>query len=279
MSSNNNNNNSMMEKRYIKKNGSLSPTSPTKKASFSEAVVNKTDVGEFQEGYFIMSTPDDQKMRRPNISNNYNKNSPQRRSRTPPQQQSTGMSDDVIQKPLKQFTPKQQKHYQQPQQQQQQSTASYSSPPGLSLPLDGLLLTPANITKITSYAQHQDPIQQQSTMTVDFNTTPKKNNNKPFIQQTSQQNFKQQQQQCSIKNTSYSTSPPRYDSPKKSSSSPQSTCWAGGAFNNSPSPSSLPIPNFEDFQSQPTVPDLQSMTFDLRKLLNITPTVSTACSD
>ncbi|GAM18071.1 hypothetical protein SAMD00019534_012460 [Acytostelium subglobosum LB1] len=270
-SSSSNSSSSLMEKRTPRRNNNnTSPsTSPVKRASFSEAVVAKTDVGDFQEGYFIMSTHDELKMKKPALNNSSSRASPQRRrpiqqTYGTPNSNNTNQRDETSLKTLKQSSPKQQ------QQQQQQMhkvpiQLLQSSPSSLIAPQvtpqtemdDEFLLTPATISKISDAAPSID------------SSTPKKN--KPaFSHQQSTPTQSMGKMNASL--------PTRgSDSPKRVSS-PQSSCWAGGAFNNSPPPSSLPLPNFEDFQNQhQTVPDLQSMTFDLRRLLNITPTVS--CSE
>eukprot|EP01133_Synstelium_polycarpum_P015091 gene15091-17866_t len=193
-------------------------------------------------------------MKRPNI----NKNSPQRRR---PQQQNNGQYnnnysqqqshpqplEDSPSKPLKQqYTPKQPKY-------QQQTSYTESE----------ILLTPALIHKSSSLPIAADYSLKKGTPNTKSQYTNTSTKGNTITLTTSKP-----------VNT-YSTSPPRggYESPKKVTS-PQSTAWAGGAFNNSPAPSALPLPNFEDFQTQQSLPDLQTMTFDLRRLLNIAPTVS-----
>ncbi|GAM27731.1 hypothetical protein SAMD00019534_109070 [Acytostelium subglobosum LB1] len=247
-------------------NNNMSSISPVK-AAFSEAVVAKEDVGEFKEGYFIMSPNDDLKMKRPNISHNANNtnNKPnQQRRRTPTNQPqytnnynnnynnnssySQRSSDD--EKPLKPI----------------KTVPQF--PPGLaptvtdtSLVLQDFLLTPDSIHKISSYSQPDNSATiTDNTITIDY-SSPKKS----FVPPLSKQPQTPQRTTDSPKRNSLS---PRFDSPKKA---PQSNFWSGGAFNNSPAPNALPMPNFDDFQPQQSAPNLQSMTVDLRRLLNITP--------
>ncbi|EGG13742.1 hypothetical protein DFA_11503 [Cavenderia fasciculata] len=227
------------EKRYQKKaTTSTTPTasitspsaSPTKKATFSEAVVNKTDVGEFQEGYFIMSTADETLMRRPHI----NKNSPQRKKTQYTQQQQAPSNTTNDDKPLKPSK-------------QSKSTE--------------ILLTPASL------------------FVNDSDSTPSKKHLVAYSSSNNNSNYKSTPTSTT---KSYNNNNNNNNFTKTSSSpvSPQSSsCWAGGAFNNSPAPNSLPIPNFDDWSSpqEPTPQfDLTAMTYDLRRLLNIQPDLVSA---
>ncbi|KAF2078537.1 hypothetical protein CYY_000162 [Polysphondylium violaceum] len=236
------------------KRAPLSSTTP-KKSQFQDAVVAKSDVGEFQGGYFIMPS-NDEKMKRPIIPNQQ-KFSPQRK-RLPPVSQFNNQSI-VIEEDIKAIKQQQQQQYQQIQKKQQQIHKQLQEQQfnSSSSDDDNLLLTPASFKNN------------------DYNT--------PSKQQYKQQQQQQQQQKYLSPQPKYTTgsSPPRANSPnKKGITSPsQINCWAGGAFNNSPSPNSLPIPDFGDDSdlvasiSQPLEPQqtLEQMSFDLRRLLNITP--------
>ncbi|EGC30027.1 hypothetical protein DICPUDRAFT_158316 [Dictyostelium purpureum] len=262
MNNNNNHTQYVENKRVVvsNQNNKRSPLSSNtpKKPTFQDAVVAKSDVGEFQGGYFIMPSSDE-KMKRPVAQSKY---SPQRK-KLPPVNQLTG-DDNIDMKTLKQQQQQQylqiKNRHQQYHQQLQQQQENFSQHQKQN---NDILLTPASIKETTLNNDHHNN-----------NTTPKKQHyqNKIVSPQPKQ---------------SYGSSPPRTNSPtKKTVSSPQSN-WAGGAFNNSPAPNSLPIPNFDDdffsnteiVTPQPQQPiNLLEMSSDLRKLLNITPTITVANS-
>lgn len=224
------NNNNMNNNNNNSNNSSNNNNGNKKATTFQDAVVAKSDVGEFAGGYFIMpgSEQDNLKLKKPNI--HYQKNSPQRKKLPPT---------------VNQF--EQQKQHETNDKQNSSNNNITKTPkkePQLKIlePIE-LLLTPAFLQKESSFtSENSTPVKGK------FNTPPSRN------------------------------------SPNKKVSSPTNSappCWAGGAFNNSPSPSSLPIPNFDD-DDEPSETisqvDLQSITFDLRRLLNITPTISVSDS-
>eukprot|EP01132_Coremiostelium_polycephalum_P006045 gene6045-7530_t len=267
------------KERVVQRKNPLAQLSPAKKTSFQHAVVEKSDVGEFQGGYFIMpgAVSDDRMMKRPTPQQHQqHRNSPQRKTNRLPTNNNNSSSTTNNQPEeidLKTYKQQQQQQYNNlknihnnlKQQQQQNNNSNCSN--NLN---DDFLLTPDSFNV--------------KDLKLDNNNTPsKKFNNQTYTKILSPQSTKYASSSSSYQNNNYnnstSNSPPRSNSPnKKSLTSPQSTsCWAGGAFNNSPAPNSLPIPNFEDEESsscisppQPTV-NLESMTFDLRRLLNITP--------
>jgi len=243
------------------KRAPLSSTTP-KKSQFQDAVVAKSDVGEFQGGYFIMPSGNDEKMKRPIIPNQ--KFSPQRK-RLPPVSQFNNQSI-VIEEDIKAIKQQQQQQYQQLQKKQQLIHKQLQEQQMSNNNDDNnLLLTPASLKNN------------------DYNSPSKPQYKQQYQNQNNNNQQQQQQQQKYLSpQPKYSTgsSPPRANSPnKKPITSPsQINCWAGGAFNNSPSPNSLPIPDFGDDSdlvssiSQPEPqPTLEQMSFDLRRLLNITP--------
>ncbi|KAF2069051.1 hypothetical protein CYY_009630 [Polysphondylium violaceum] len=71
----------------------------------------------------------------------------------------------------------------------------------------------------------------------------------------------------------------KFNTRMKSPPSQNINFWAGGAFTNSPSPNSLPLPNFDDELATLTTTTshtpitLEQMSFDLRRLLNIPQSV------
>jgi hypothetical protein len=199
-------------------NGNNSRPHPTKPRSnnFSHAAVNKTDVGDFQAGYFVMADmpyqPQQQKQKNHNINRTLERHSSEKRNPRPPQQPHRARSTNDLDT------------------REGDNTVSH----GRLTPSPNR--SPTRTNKRNSHSPPQPP-HPQSTHT-DSNNLPMS----PHKPRKAPHEKHAERDRESVSPQHESGSPPRDKGP-----SPTPNRWAGPAFSNAPPPSSLPLPDFPPF--------------------------------
>lgn len=195
----------------------------SRSSNFSQAAVNKSDVGDFQAGYFVMADMPHQpqiklKNHHNNNNNNYNKIERQeKRNHRPPHQRARSISDlDLdnidIQLEIKKGgeinvsygrlpTPP---HRSPTRNNKRNSRSPSLTPQSTNMDSNNLTLSPPKARKAPHHERHVDRDREYR--------------------------------------ESVSHSPPKDKGP-----SPTPNRWAGPAFSNAPPPSSLPLPDFPPF--------------------------------
>lgn len=192
------------------------PKMPRKNATFSQGALHKTDVGEFQDGYFVMAEAT--KENKPRTKNNYHNNPNKTTERHPPLERHK--SDTLPNRP--------------PQQQHRGRSAQdlYSN--------NSRQEGDSNVSPQRSSPTRSPNRNRRNSP----NSQPHLDNQAPL----SPHKPRKAQYEKHVDRTE-SLSPVSGSPPKDKGPSPTSSRWAGPAFSNAPPPSSLPLPEFPPFQS------------------------------
>lgn len=195
-------------------NNSQRPHPNKSRSNFSQAAVNKSDVGDFQAGYFVMAD-----MPQPKPKTHHNINSEKRNTHRPPV-----------------HPPHAHPHHPHPQ--RVRSTTDLEIQKGDTNVSHGRLQTsphrsPTRTNKRNSHSPPQHSHPQSHHHHIDKPMSPHKPRKAPLDRD---------RDNVSPQRDSGSSSPPKEKGP-----SPTPNRWAGPAFSNAPPPSSLPLPDFPPF--------------------------------
>ena len=244
----------------INGNNSTQRPHPTKsRSNFSQAAVNKSDVGEFQAGYFVMADMPYQPQPQHKQKNNNNKtlerhsSMVEKRNQRPPQQPHRTRSTNDLES-HNNNTREGDNHVSPGR----LTTSPHRSP------------TRNNNNKRNSRSPPQPPSHNPQSNHNESNNLPL-SPPKPRKASNERHAASPPQQQHRVE----SGSPPKDKGP-----SPTPNRWAGPAFSNAPPPSSLPLPDFPPFlsssppSSTPTLtPSVSSLASTTSPLPFLTPVV------
>lgn len=196
------------------------PKTTRKNATFSQSALHKTDVGEFQDGYFVMAEAT--KENKPRTKNYHNNN--KTTERHPPLERH--QSDTLPNRP--------------PQQQHRgRSAQDLHSPPSHFVRQEGDSKVSPQRSSPTRSPNRNRRNSPNSQPHLDNSTSAPLSPHKP----------RKAQYEKHVDNRTESLSPDSGSPPKDKGPSPTSSRWAGPAFSNAPPPSSLPLPEFPPFQT------------------------------
>lgn len=200
------------------------PKTTRKNATFSQGAMNKTDVGEFQDGYFVMAEAT--KENKPQRTKNYHNNTNKTTERHPPLERHK--SDGLPSRP--------------PHQQHRGRSAQDLYSTSNSARQEG----DSNVSPQRS-SPTRSPNRNRRTSP---NSQPQLDNSSAPL---SPHKPRKAQYEKHVDRTE-SLSPVSGSPPKDKGPSPTSSRWAGPAFSNAPPPSSLPLPEFPPFAPQSSSP-------------------------
>jgi hypothetical protein len=191
-----------------------------KNATFSQGALNKTDVGEFQGGYFVMAEAT--KENKPHRTKNYH-NTNKTTERHPPLERH---KSDMLPN-----RPPHQQHRGRSTQDLHSTSSHYVRQEGDSNVSPQRSSPTRSPNRNRRHSPNSQPLLDNPTSAPLSPHKPRKAQYEKHVDRTE------------------SLSPESGSPPKDKGPSPTSSRWAGPAFSNAPPPSSLPLPDFPPFQT------------------------------